>query len=160
MRRKAPTIFTGIIVAAGMLAPACGTPAPSPAGELIAKIPGCGQVETWGGNQIISTTSNGYCHLNDGETQVRILTWPERDTTDQASYANSGSFVAPGPCTITGNDPIPWAADVNIADTAPAYAASVQQLITSSLGGASPGGAACTGSVVIIPDISPPPRSC
>lgn len=160
MRRKAPTVFVGIILgAAGMLAAACGTPAPSPARDLIAKIPGCGQVKTWGGDPLISTTSNGYCYLNDGETQVRILTWPEGDTTDQASYANSGSFIAPGPCTITGSNPVPWAAEVNIADTAPAYAASVQQLITSSLGGTSPGGAACTGSVVI-PDPSAPPRSC
>src|SRR5690348_9064081 len=94
MRRRAPTVFAGIILAAvSVPAAACGTPAPSPAGDLIAKIPGCGQVKTWGGDPLISTTSNGYCYLNDGMTQVRILTWPEGDTTDQASYANSDSFV-------------------------------------------------------------------
>jgi hypothetical protein len=54
MRRKAPTVFTGIILAtAGMLAATCGTPAPSPAGDLIAKIPGCSQVNTWDGDPLI-----------------------------------------------------------------------------------------------------------
>jgi hypothetical protein len=104
-------------------------------------------VQTWGGDSLDGTTSNGSCYLNDGSTQVKILTWPTGDTADQSSYANSGSFVAPGPCTITGDSPVPWAADVDIADTAPAYAASVQQTITGSIGGTSPGGAACTGTV-------------
>ena len=141
----------GAVLAGALAVAACGSSAPSPAGALIAQIPGCSQVQTWGGNSLLGTTSNGSCYLNDGLTQVEILTWPG-DTADQSSYANSLPFVAPGPCTITGDSPVPWAANVDIADTAPAYAASVQQTITESIGGTSPGGrpapAPCRGTVI------------
>jgi len=139
--RTLPVLAVAVL-ATGVLT-ACGG-APSPAGTLIARIHGCGQVQTWGGNSLFNSVSNGECWLADG-TQLRVSTWAAGDTADQATYANSPPLLGTGPCVITGGNPVPWVVTADVSDDAPADATAVQRQITSDLGGSSAGGPACTG---------------
>jgi hypothetical protein len=134
-----------VALAAGLGLAACGPGGngSSPfAGSLLTKIPGCSQPQTWGGDSLLGTSGNGDCSLDSGALSgetVKALIWPAGDTTDQDSYANSGSLVGPGPCTIGGSSPVPWVVTVQISDYAPDYATTVYQTIASVTGGTSMG---------------------
>ena len=162
-----------IAPAAGLGLAACGSAsvksaAPFSAGSLLAKIPGCSQPQTWGGDSLLGTSGNGACTLDSGALSgetVKALIWPAGDTSDQASYANSGSRVGPGPCTIGGSSPVPWVVSVQTSDYAPAYAASVYATIASVTGGTSVGpqgsciGTGGTGTPTAAPAPTAPPAA-
>ena len=154
-----------LALAAGLSVAACGPASgkSAAAGSLLAKIPGCSQPKTWGGDSLLGTSGNGDCSLDSGALSgetVKALIWPAGDTTDQDSYANSGSLVGPGPCTIGGSSPVPWVVTVQISDYAPAYAATVYQTIATATGGTSMGPqGSCIGTTVLgTPTTAPTPN--
>jgi len=103
MNRKL-AVIPALALTAGLSLAACGpNNGTSPAaGSLLAKIPDCVQITTWGGDSLLGTSGNAQCTLSSTDETVKALIWPAGDTTDQATYASSGSLIGPGPCTIGG----------------------------------------------------------
>ena len=152
-------LAAGGLVLAGVLGlAACGSSAPNASGKLLARIPGCAQITTAGGNSLFGSASQGkaLCSLAGGTGEhLEIQTWAAGDTADQASYATGSAE-----CVIAGGAPVPWAVVVDVSAYAPAYAASVVARIKSALGGTYQG-PECAGTAPLTSrHRHRPPRRC